>query len=192
MLKYTEEDWFSPNIPTWKKHLLPALNHRKGFLAMEIGSFEGRSTNWICENILKEGETLICVDPFKSNRELRTCRGILGRFKNNTRPNSKKIDLHIKTSAQFFQNCEKVLNGRGLDFVYIDGSHDAIDVLFDATNVWQLLRIGGCIVFDDYRWKYYSNPLLTPKPAIDAFLKLYKNKIVVLHKYYQVIVKRKR
>ena len=46
------------------------------------------------------------------------------------------------------------------------------------------------MIFDDYLWfgreKYIDNP----KPAIDAFLDIYADKIVVLYKGYQVIIKK--
>ena len=59
------------------------------------------------------------------------------------------------------------------DFVYIDGSHLALDVLVDASLSWQLLAPGGTAVFDDYRWAMLgTDPLFRPGPAIDAFLRL--------------------
>ena len=38
------------------------------------------------------------------------------------------------------------------DFVYVDGSHQAPDVLVDAVLSALLLRKGGLLVFDDYFW----------------------------------------
>ena len=35
------------------------------------------------------------------------------------------------------------------DFIYVDASHRAPDVLLDAVLAFQLLRIGGLIIFDD-------------------------------------------
>ena len=38
------------------------------------------------------------------------------------------------------------------DVAYVDGSHAARDVIGDGVMCWELLRRGGVVVFDDYRW----------------------------------------
>jgi len=38
------------------------------------------------------------------------------------------------------------------DYISIDGSHEAADVLSDAVLSWPLLKTGGLICFDDYEW----------------------------------------
>jgi predicted O-methyltransferase YrrM len=67
------------------------------------------------------------------------------------------------------------------DMVYIDGSHETPDVLADAVLAYQLLRIGGLMIFDDYVWGAGAStePLLTPKLAIDSFLNCYQRKVQV-------------
>ena len=35
------------------------------------------------------------------------------------------------------------------DIIYIDGSHEARDVLEDAVLAYRLLKIGGLLIFDD-------------------------------------------
>jgi hypothetical protein len=65
------------------------------------------------------------------------------------------------------------LIGQGIraDFIYVDGSHQAADVLSDAVLAWKLLKEGGVLIFDDYLWaRYQDRPLLNPKMAIDAFV----------------------
>src|SRR6185312_6234037 len=72
-------------------------------------------------------------------------------------------------------------NGGRFDFVYIDGSHQAPDVLADAVLAFQLLKLGGVLVFDDYLWAmeplgrqdFYN----MPKPAIDAFVNVFQRKL---------------
>lgn len=70
------------------------------------------------------------------------------------------------------------------DFVYIDGSHQAPDVLLDAILGFELLRIGGLMVFDDYLWQEQlpggSDPLRCPKISIDAFKTIYCRKLRVI------------
>ena len=70
------------------------------------------------------------------------------------------------------------------EFIYVDGSHQAPDVLCDALLSFRLLRKGGLIVFDDYFWQETLpegvDLLRCPKPAIDAFTNLYSRKISVV------------
>ena len=70
------------------------------------------------------------------------------------------------------------------DLIYIDGSHTAADVLTDAVLAFQLLRVGGVMIFDDYLWSMEPalsvDPLNMPKPAIDAFAMIFMRKMRVL------------
>ena len=78
------------------------------------------------------------------------------------------------------------------DFVYIDGSHQAPDVLADAVLGFELLRPGGVMAFDDYLWfeelPTGIDPLRCPKPAIDAFVNINIRRLRVvrtrLHQLY--------
>ena len=55
------------------------------------------------------------------------------------------------------------------DFIYVDASHMALDVLVDTALSWRLLAPGGLIIFDDYGLDYHD-ALLSPTVAVDAFL----------------------
>jgi predicted O-methyltransferase YrrM len=74
--------------------------------------------------------------------------------------------------------------GNYFDFIYIDGSHQAPDVLVDAILSFKLLRVGGLIVFDDYLWSEKGvadrDPLQCPKPAIDSFLNIFFRKVNII------------
>jgi cephalosporin hydroxylase len=70
------------------------------------------------------------------------------------------------------------------DFIYIDGSHLAKDVLTDAVLAWQILEPGGYLAFDDYTWtekpRQEANPLDNPRLAIDAFYTIFRREAVIL------------
>jgi predicted O-methyltransferase YrrM len=77
------------------------------------------------------------------------------------------------------------------DYVYIDGSHLAIDVLSDAVLSWSLLKDGGILVFDDYGWgDHTTDEKQKPKLAIDAFLSAYREHYQVLEAGWQVYMKK--
>jgi predicted O-methyltransferase YrrM len=70
------------------------------------------------------------------------------------------------------------------DLIYVDGSHHATDVLQDAILGFQLLRVGGLLIFDDYLWRLepdgQQDSFNMPKPAIDAFVNIFQRKLRVL------------
>jgi predicted O-methyltransferase YrrM len=85
---------------------------------------------------------------------------------------------------------ELIHEERTFDFIYIDGSHIARDVLIDACMSWPMLKNGGVMVFDDYMWA--GSPLLLhrPKPAVDAFTSIFGQELLVLHNGYQVAIQK--
>jgi hypothetical protein len=49
----------------------------------------------------------------------------------------------------------------------------------------------GVMIFDDYDWKFYNDPHLLPKMAVDAFIKIYEQQLDLLHKGYQIAIRKK-
>jgi predicted O-methyltransferase YrrM len=61
------------------------------------------------------------------------------------------------------------------DLVYVDGAHEAYEVLSDVVLAFKLVRVGGFLILDDYWWTPSDkrNVLESPKAAIDAFTTIY-------------------
>ena len=76
------------------------------------------------------------------------------------------------------------------DFVYIDGSHQAADVLEDAVLSFRLLRPGGILIFDDYLWRNYPQPQLNPALGIDSFLAAFAGRYKLVHKNHQLAIEK--
>ncbi len=174
-------DWFGGHIPVWQSY----LSHLAGVPSirfLEIGCFEGRATIWLLGNILThETARIDCIDPF-----------ILLGAENNFDHNVKVALAEHKVRK--IRGCSQEI-ARGLplnhyDAIYIDGSHIASDVLEDAILAFRLLKPGGIMIFDDYEWNWYNDPQLQPKMAIDAFLNVYQRKYELLHKAYQVLIRK--
>jgi len=57
---------------------------------------------------------------------------------------------------------------------------------------WRLLREGGLMIFDDYdRRKVVRDNVQRPMPAINAFIILNKASLDLIHRDYQVIIRKR-
>ncbi len=177
-------DGVSANAPVWSRHLKDFIG-KPNVHALEIGSYEGRSAVWFLENVLiHDTSTITCIDIFEDDFE--------PTFDANVKASGLGHKL-TKLKAESRAALRSLKNN--FDFVYIDGSHVAKDVLVDAVLAWDILKPGGLIIFDDYRMRRSpqknQSDALIPEPAIDAFLKVFQPYIDVVHQDYQLIVKKK-
>lgn len=138
------ENWFEHNIPHWQRWL-GDFRGRSGLRALEIGSFEGRSTLWLCENILTADDCRIdCVDLFAPDPVYGDYHA---RFRRNTAAHAHKIVEHAGDSFNALRKVEGAF-----DIIYIDGWHSAFGAMADGVMSWPLLKVGGVMIFDDYLW----------------------------------------
>jgi hypothetical protein len=190
------------NISDWENHL-KELKGKPNIHALEIGSYEGFSAIWQLEKILTDpASTITCIDIFDD-------KVIEDRFDRNIKAtgDSNKV-IKIKGPS------EKMLRGLNLaqyDYVYVDACHMPKWVLSDAVLSWDLIKKGGLMIFDDYRyieqkppqfrptkidfldnyiWKKRIGYTHSPRPAIDAFLNVYGPYLKVVFKKRQVVVKK--
>ena len=183
-------DWFSNCIPAWRELLsqMPEIGK-----VLEIGSYEGRSTVWLIENVFKAGGKgeMYCIDTWKGGieHEADDMPAVEERFLRNiatarTRSRSD-VAVHVLKGSSSALLPALVAEGHVLSFdvIYIDGSHQCSDVLSDLVLSFQLCKIGGLIVCDDYDWTqepHGSEDLLNqPKLAIDSFVNCYRRKLVL-------------
>lgn len=199
--KYTN-DWFTPNIPFWEKYLVGFIN--QPIQALEIGCFEGRATVWLLENILThDNSRIITVDTFEGGEEHKDdgpakvdMEAVLKRYLNNIKPYKKRVFTNICTSFAYLvgANKEQMMGGDEeppFSIIYIDGSHRAEHVIEDAVLSWHLLKKGGVMIFDDYKWNQYPNqPERLPKTAIQSFTQCYQGQYKILHIDWQVILQK--
>ncbi|MBD2359581.1 glycosyltransferase [Tolypothrix sp. FACHB-123] len=189
------QDWFSIHIPIWEQ-LLKNFVNLPNLRFLEIGSWEGRSTCWLLDNILThESAKITCIDTFvgsmeHQNLDVSSLQSLSKRFDFNIAQtgSSHKVEKIVGISQEVL----RTLPIDTYDFLYIDGSHIAADVLEDAVLGWRLVKSQGIIIFDDYNWpKFTDNLTQHPKLAIDAFLRVFSEKIQVIYQGYQVIVQKK-
>ena len=192
--QYTK-DWFAWAPEVWKQ-LIPMLPGEPGLRTfIEIGSFEGRSMVWIAENMMQTGDAIFCVDTWEGGEEhgAENMDEVEKRFDHNSALVYANHDIsilkHKTTSTAALSGF--IHTGEAADFIYIDGSHTAPDVLTDACMAWPLLKAGGIMVFDDYMWGEARDILHRPKPAIDAFCNIFCEEAQIVHVGYQLVVRKK-
>lgn len=187
------QDWFSMNIPLWENYLSKFAN-AADIKFLEIGSWEGRSTCWLLEKILTHPTARItCIDTFKGSLEHlhfgeKYLQTIEERFDFNIARSGggEKVQKIVGKS----QEVMRTLPLKSYDIIYIDGSHLAADVLADAVLAWDLLKVGGTVIFDDYDFVFPEKPTQNTKNGIDSFLNCYSEKIKIIHKGHQVIIEK--
>ncbi|MBD3675611.1 MAG: class I SAM-dependent methyltransferase [Planctomycetaceae bacterium] len=178
-------DWVSWKTNSWRK-FFGHLAGKPGLQMLEIGSYEGRSAVWFLENILTdEGAKLTCVDQWKFG----VCRDAEILFDKNVAVSGfstkvRKVKSNSRRALGWFPD-------NSFDAIYIDGNHSGYAVLTDALLCMHLVKPGGLLVFDDYRWPEQSYAYYTPGPALDAFLSLCDWRVEVIHKDYQLVLRRR-
>lgn len=191
------QDWFhwAPELWTQLTPMLPGEPHLRTYL--EIGSFEGRSTVWIMENMMQDGEHIKCVDTWEGGEEhgAEDMSAVEKRFKHNMQVAQDKFPKrNFEAIKDYSYGALSGLVGSpfDFDFIYIDGSHVAKDVLTDACMAWPLLKPLGIMVFDDYTWAPNTRDILhRPKLAIDAFVNIFAEEVEIIHIGYQMAIRKK-
>lgn len=186
MYNFTQT-WFNDNPRQFWEWLIPQMNL---YSALEIGSYEGNSACFLletCPNLT----LLTCIDTWSGGIEHQEMgidmTKVFDRFKHNInyaqqlRHNrgwpSCKVEIFRNQSAP--QLASLLTENRQYHLAYVDGSHQAPDVLCDLVLSWRLLVRGGVLIADDYPWKEATpaDILRCPKPAIDAFTQIHFNQL---------------
>ncbi len=158
-------DWFTSHAQEWLSRI-----DAQCIRALEVGSYEGRSTLWLLENLLVHpSSSIVCIDSWDGeDKTLGTATiSARARFEHNVSPHKNKVTQRVGKSLKLL--AEANIRGEQFDLIFIDGDHEGLSALTDILLGWPLLLSGGWLVFDDYRW---DSPLLRSQPhhAWDAFV----------------------
>lgn len=138
--------WFHHDI---KNNLGNFLDSSNKIDILEIGCYEGLSTCFFLENFcLHPKSTITCVDPFNINdRTTPLTDNTKTNFYHNISlcDNREKVKVYETYSNNFFTE-----NKKEYDFIYIDGSHELNDIIYDMNESDKCLRMGGIMWLDDY------------------------------------------
>jgi predicted O-methyltransferase YrrM len=168
-------------------------------LVLEIGSFEGLTSNYIVDNLLTENGKLICIDPLtdlylndnlsdldkkRNTEDFNYFKDQYSRFTHNTKEHldSGKIHLIRDLSCKVFPELIREYTS-AFDLIYVDGDHRPESVYIDAINSLKLCKSNGYILFDDYRW-------CDTYVGIDKFLNEYVGSFKIIMREEQVLIQK--
>ena len=95
--------------------------------------------------------------------------------------NFNKITFYNETSDIFFKKNTKKFN-----FIYIDGCHAIDYVERDMENSFRSLEKNGIMWMDDYM----GGDRISIKNTMDTFLKKHEGEYKVIHKGYQLAIRK--
>lgn len=156
---------FTPGFERALRHVY--AHDRVPLTVIEVGSWKGLSANRMAKVCKMQGfeAEIICIDTWLGSPEhmegesashgMRRVNGVptlLTDFAENTKTagNDDVIFPFPISSAQG----ASYLASKGVvaDIIYVDAGHEYESVLLDLTLYWRLLRPGGVMIMDDYRW----------------------------------------
>jgi GR25 family glycosyltransferase involved in LPS biosynthesis/predicted O-methyltransferase YrrM len=151
-------DWFSGNIPHWEETLkLVGKDASQELHLLEIGAYEGKSTCWFSDNIIRNVHSRMdVVDTFEGSIEHseEKKQSLQKKYFHNlglTR-NGEKIHTYVGDSRVYLPFFLR--DGKKYDIIYVDGAHMPENVIIDGLCAFHLLKEDGVIVFDDYEWNF--------------------------------------
>ena len=126
---------------------------------LEIGCFLGKSTNYLCTNLINAGRedvTVYALDTFQGSSE----HGFLdkmtdknGSFYETTKQNLQffigRNQCHLIESRSDNQETIDRFEDKTFDVIMVDGAHEYDAVLEDIENWWPKLKDGGIMLLDD-------------------------------------------
>ena len=184
------EGWFNiASRPVWDQ-LIPQISPTK---ILEVGSFEGASACYLIQKLAQQKAIeLHCIDTWGGGVEHDrvNMNAVEARFASNTQLAIQNVQhpttLVVHKGPSDTELCKLICDGKQgyFDFIYIDGSHQAPDVLSDLVLAFKLLRVGGVMAMDDYVWKENlpqgTDPIRCPKIAIDSFTNICCRKLSII------------
>lgn len=187
--EYTQENYYfmAEFTQDWNNEFKKNTKGLKFDFALEIGCFEGLTTNYICDNLLSKEGRIICVDPLPDDHNTlpfgednKIFEGQFTRFCRNT--DGRPVELVRKPSRLALTDSD--FKNYRFDFIYVDGDHRDEAVYKDGVLSFRVLKVGGLMLFDDYEWRSET------KNGIDRFLRDYDPYLEVVVRGYQIMIKK--
>lgn len=182
----------------WTRWLAPFIG-QPNVIGLELGCWKGESALWFMEHVTThETSSLITIDTFEGSAEHKLagidCTRNEAEARARLAPFGQRAQICTGPTAFWLKELPRPTrrgaHAEQVDFVYVDADHSAQSVLRDAVMSFELLKVGGVLIFDDYRWEIMEQEIDRPKMAIDAFIAAYGRSCEVIGKGWQVAVRR--
>jgi predicted O-methyltransferase YrrM len=175
----------------WDKYLSKFVG--KKINCLDIGSYTGVSTCWMLDNLCSNPYSRVfSVDTWEGSAEYTDYTDDIERRFDEAVKKTGKKDQHVKMKMKSSKALLKLKQFGFIifDFIFIDASHEAKDVITDAILSWDILNEEGILIFDDYKWDKLKGEEYRPKLAIDSFVAAFKPQLKTLFYQYQYIVEK--
>jgi glycosyltransferase involved in cell wall biosynthesis/predicted O-methyltransferase YrrM len=118
---------------------------------VEIGSFKGRSTVAMAYACIGTKRKVYSIDTWDGNNTDFSERQFFEIWQNNVQFNGlEQYVIPLRGhSHDVLNRWDKLTNSKAIDFIFIDGSHQYLDVLKDFELSFSLVKNGGWIAFHD-------------------------------------------
>jgi predicted O-methyltransferase YrrM len=183
--------WFDGSIDLWVNLLEPLKSSGRPAELLEVGCWEGRSSVFLVSYL--PHARLTAVDTWEGgteHREMDDVATIEQKFDHNLSPFRDRLVKRKGLSSVVLADLA-VQKKECFDFIFVDGSHFADDVMIDAVLAWRLLREGGIAVFDDYLWHLAQYGWKkNPAPALNLFLRLIRGDYALMHVGHQLAIRK--
>jgi len=189
-----DHDWLTLRLYTWFRVFdRQNLYARKTLQCLEIGSWQGLSAYFLLGEL--PNAELTCVDTWEGADEHKFAfaageplpSNVETIFDSNLSAFGSRLRKYKGTSFSYFEN---TFAPNTFDFIYVDGSHHSDDVIVDAIKGFEMLKVGGVMIFDDYFWRFYKRKIDNPAGALNAFLRMKKHQLQIIGFDYQLVVKK--
>jgi len=169
---------------------------------LEIGTFAGTSVIGMLQYLPNARATTI--DPW-SNYEEKECgtnintdclktmvqNNIEKVFKENILKAGLQDNVTAIKGDSAFVLIDLIKEGKKYDFIYVDGSHKAIDCYADCLLSWQLLNENGIMGIDDYLYKIsLTNEFENVMKGVDHFLEKIKGQYKLLVNGHRIFIQK--
>jgi hypothetical protein len=127
---------------------------------VEIGSWKGRSSSFMCVEIIKSGKKIKfhCVDPWTGSEEHQKGKSfedkavVEGTLFEEFTQNMKSVESYYNAVKLPSVEAAKLYEDESLDFVFIDGAHDYDNVCMDIKSWLPKLKPGKLMTGHDWQF----------------------------------------
>jgi len=165
-------------------------HNRRNARILEVGTYTGTSLIEMVRRIPgSEGCGLDAWSDYEEDGRVRYIHDlrVMDSFSSNVRSQGLEDRITGVRSDSVDAMMGWLRAGGGVDIIYVDGCHRALDCYADLVLAWGLLTDGGLLIIDDYLFKR-DKVLESPYEAVNRFIETRSCR--VLHSGYRVFLEK--